>query len=193
MRLWRKRDELYELERELRARRPEPRHEFARALEQRVHRSRYRSLAPGFRLGLAGAVTAAMVVALAAVGGLGYAASTVTQVAQVATNLVQPQSQTGAAGPNAASQQYGKKVHRLRRAAERQAAQHLDLEERRGFVSGEASEGLSGRLQCRKARGEGERLRQGGTQVRPVWVPPGKVSGYMKRNSGSYKAKKGKC
>jgi hypothetical protein len=110
MRLWRKRDELFELERELRARRPEPRHEFARALEHRVHQSRYRSPAPAFRLGLAAAVTAAMLVALAAVGGLSYAASTVTQVAQVATRLVQPQSQTGAAGPNAASQQYGKKV-----------------------------------------------------------------------------------
>src|SRR2546427_9530576 len=63
------------LERELRAQRSEPRPEFLSALESRIHGDRYRRPARSLRLGLAGALTAGMLVALAGFGGVRYAAS----------------------------------------------------------------------------------------------------------------------
>lgn len=191
MRLWRKRDELLELERELRARRPEPRHEFARALEQRVHRSRYRRPAPAFRLGLAAAVTAAMVVALAAVGGLSYAASGVTQVAHVASQLVQPQAQTGPAAPNAAAQQYGKKA--LVCAVQPNGKQHTISISRNAVPSYLAHHHKAYLGACNPRATPNVCVKMTPRKVAPVWVPPAKVRGYLARNPGSYRAKKGKC
>ena len=78
------------LERELRSQRPEPRHEFLRALETRIDGGRYRAPARSLRLGLAGALTVAMLVALAAFGGLGYAATGVTHAVTAATHVVAP-------------------------------------------------------------------------------------------------------
>src|SRR5579864_1601839 len=87
---WRRRGS-FDLERELRANRPEPRPEFLRSLVLRVRgegqaaprASRPRAL----RLTLVGAVTVAMLVALASVGGLGYAASAVHQAFRTATAI----------------------------------------------------------------------------------------------------------
>ena len=75
-----------DLERELRRNRPEPRAEFLAALVGRERRSTARRL----RVGFAGALTAAMVTALASFGGLSYAASGVESVARVATKIVTP-------------------------------------------------------------------------------------------------------
>jgi len=86
-RFWRRGDEL---ERELRAQRPEPRKDFVRALESRVTGDRYRRPAGSLRLGLAGALTVAMLVSLAAFGGLGYAATGVTHAVSAATHVVAP-------------------------------------------------------------------------------------------------------
>ncbi len=86
-RFWKRGDGL---ERELRAQRPEPRMEFLRALESRMSGDRYRRPARSLRVGLVGALTAAMLISLAAFGGLGYAASGVSHAVSAATHVVAP-------------------------------------------------------------------------------------------------------
>jgi hypothetical protein len=91
------------LERELRASRPEPRNEFLSALESRISREGGRQRAGSFRLGLAGAVTAAMVISLAAFGGLGYAATGVKSAVHTAVHVVAPVHKTQASGPTSSA------------------------------------------------------------------------------------------
>ena len=70
-----------DLERQLRRNRPEPRPEFLAMLSDRIDdRPRYRR-GVSMRLVLVGAVTAVMLVAMSAVGGLAYAGSGVRSVA----------------------------------------------------------------------------------------------------------------
>jgi hypothetical protein len=78
------------LEAELRAARPEPRPEFVAMLADRVRSERRGARGGSFRLAFAGVLTAATVTSLAAFGGLGYAASGVTQVAKSVAQLVSP-------------------------------------------------------------------------------------------------------
>ena len=84
---WRREDRL---ERELREQRPQPRAEFMRAIEDKVDGKAYRRSGRPMRLGLAAALTVAMLTALAAFGGLGYAATGVTHAVQAATHVVAP-------------------------------------------------------------------------------------------------------
>jgi hypothetical protein len=86
-RIWKRGDGL---ERELRAQRPEPRKEFLRALENSMSGDRYRRPARSLRLGLASALTVAMIVSVAAFGGIGYAATGVTHAVTAATHVVAP-------------------------------------------------------------------------------------------------------
>jgi hypothetical protein len=81
----------YRLERELRAARPQPGDELVSRIEARVHAeqpalTRRRS----FRIAVPVALTAAMVGALAAVGGVGYAASSVEQAAKAVSHVFVP-------------------------------------------------------------------------------------------------------
>jgi hypothetical protein len=92
------------LERELRARRPEPRQEFLRALEGTLSGNRHRGMSRSLRLGLAGAVTATMLVALGAFGGLGYAATSVTHAVKAATHVVAPASKAAPKAPIGSAQ-----------------------------------------------------------------------------------------
>jgi hypothetical protein len=94
---FRKRDD--GLERELRRLRREPRPEFVQAVVNRIQGDRYRRPKRPWRLGLAVALTAAMVAALAAFGGLGYAASGVSHAVESAVHVVSP---TKNATPNSA-------------------------------------------------------------------------------------------
>jgi hypothetical protein len=87
VRFFRGRHEGLDIEKELRAGRPEPRSEFVHALEARVRDSR-RPARGGFRVAFVGALTACMLFALASVGGLGYAASAVSDVAVTAKRIV---------------------------------------------------------------------------------------------------------
>lgn len=86
-RFWRHGDQL---ERELRAQRPEPRADFLHALESRILGESHRQPARRLRLGLAAALTVGMITALGAFGGLGYAATGVTHAVQAATHVVAP-------------------------------------------------------------------------------------------------------
>lgn len=101
-----RKNEGLDLERELRAGRPQPRDEFVHMLEGRVSESR-RPARGGFRVAMVGAITACMLVALGAVGGLGQAYTTVGDVAVTAKRIVKKK------GPkiinkSAAKSQYGK-------------------------------------------------------------------------------------
>jgi hypothetical protein len=95
-------------ERELRALRSEPRRDFEDALVHEV-----RAAAPGrstrARVGALAAVTSVFLVALASFGGLGYAATSIRETAQVARQIVKPlQAQRPEARSTAAADQYGK-------------------------------------------------------------------------------------
>jgi hypothetical protein len=81
---WKRHEEL-DLEGELRAARPEPRPEFLQMLSERVgeRRRSYR----GVRMALAASVAAMLLVAVAAVGGIGYAASAGHQIVKVASSV----------------------------------------------------------------------------------------------------------
>jgi len=78
------------LERELRAQRPEPRADFLHALESRIRSEGQWLPSRRLRLGLASALTVATVTAVGAFGGLGYAATGVTNAVQAATHIVAP-------------------------------------------------------------------------------------------------------
>jgi hypothetical protein len=90
---WRRGDDL---ERDLVAHRPEPRRDFLLAVVSRIegHRRRRPARSP-LRLGLAVAVSTAMLVALASFGALGYAASGVTHAVKSAAQVVSPSSKEG--------------------------------------------------------------------------------------------------
>ena len=79
--------EAFDLEAELRANRPEPSREFVHRLEARVREGR-RSRAGSFRVAFAGAITAGVLTALAAVGGLGYASTATSTAVDKAKKVV---------------------------------------------------------------------------------------------------------
>jgi hypothetical protein len=78
---------LRSVERQLRAQRPEPSDELMRSIVPRRQQRR--------QLAFAGALTAALAVALSAVGGASYAATSLTHAAKAAVKLVVPRSHHG--------------------------------------------------------------------------------------------------
>jgi hypothetical protein len=84
-RFWR-RDESSDIEDELRRARPEPRAEFVVTLAERVRAQRRRAPA-GLRVALAGALTVALLAALAPVGALGAAGSAARGMVNAATRV----------------------------------------------------------------------------------------------------------
>lgn len=97
-RLFRRRGE-DELETELRRARPEPQQEFVSLLSIRLHELRP-ARRPSFRVALVGALSATVVIALSAVGSLGYAATAVHSGASLATRVIQPAKPKAHAKPN---------------------------------------------------------------------------------------------
>jgi hypothetical protein len=85
------------LEAELRANRPEPRPEFVAAIVDRVERAAPQRRAGSFRVAFAGGLTAALFVALASFGGLGYAASGAASAVRQVTGTQQPRAVQGTA------------------------------------------------------------------------------------------------
>jgi hypothetical protein len=80
-RLWRRRRSPLTLEAELRANRPEPSSDFLVNLSERV-REQDRRRPSSLRIAFAGALTAGMLVAVASVGGFGYAATAARQAVE---------------------------------------------------------------------------------------------------------------
>lgn len=89
MRYWRRRHEPFDLEAELRTSRPEPSPEFVRQLDARV-RNDGRTRAGSLRVAFVGALTAVMLLAVASVGGVGYASSAATDAAVSVKRVVSP-------------------------------------------------------------------------------------------------------
>lgn len=95
------------LETELRRNRPEPREEFVRGLEARISADRPRRQSSRGRYGIAAALTAALVVALGAFGGISYAASSVSHAAH-AVAVVFKFTPHNVGSVSAAADQYSK-------------------------------------------------------------------------------------
>jgi hypothetical protein len=89
MRYWRRRHEPFDLEAELRTSRPEPSPEFVRRLETRV-RNDGRTRAGSLRVAFVGALTAVMLLAVASVGGVGYASSAAGDAVVSVKRVVSP-------------------------------------------------------------------------------------------------------
>ena len=104
--MFRSRKEHRDLEAALRANRPVPRDEFVASLTERIGSTpeprRYGSL----RLGLVGGLTAAMLVALASFGGLGYAAAGAASAADKIQRVAGPAT----VERSSAQDQYGRRV-----------------------------------------------------------------------------------
>lgn len=107
MRYWRRRQEGFDLEAELRAGRPEPAPEFVNRLEARV-RNHGRSGVGSLRVAFVGALTAVMLLALASVGGVGYASSAAGDAAVSVKRIVSPKDVITVLKRSPAIDQYGK-------------------------------------------------------------------------------------
>src|SRR4051794_25971161 len=95
------------LENDLRRNRPEPRKDFVSGLEARVSADRPARSGARARIGLAGALTAGLLVAASVFGGIGYAASNVSHAAHAgAAVLTFSPHKVGSV--SAAADQYGK-------------------------------------------------------------------------------------
>src|SRR4051812_49160771 len=101
-----------DLEARLRSQRPEPRQEFLASLADTVRSDRAKRRTPHLRVVFAGGLTAALLVALASFGGLGYAASSSWHAVNAAAKAVHPakKHRTKAAKHSSAADQYGRKV-----------------------------------------------------------------------------------
>jgi hypothetical protein len=117
MRYWRKRHEGLDLEAELRANRPEPSSEFVHRLEARVRNDGRRSRAGSLRVAFVGAVTAVMLLALASVGGVGYASSAAQDAAVSVKRVVTPKDVIHIVKRGSAIDQYKKpKAKKVKKA-----------------------------------------------------------------------------
>ena len=116
MRYWRRRQEPFDLEGELRAVRPEPSKELVHKLESRV-RNDGRSRVGALRVAFVGAITAVMLVALGSVGGVGYASSAAQDAAVNVKRVVQPKKVVRVLKKSPAIDQYGgkKKVKKVKK------------------------------------------------------------------------------
>jgi hypothetical protein len=115
MRYWRRRHELFDLEAELKASRPEPSPEFAHRLEARVRASGRARAGSSLRVAFVGALTAVMVLAVASVGGAGYAASAVDDAVVNVKRVVTPKRVVRVLKKSPAIDQYGKKPKKAKK------------------------------------------------------------------------------
>src|SRR5262249_7780215 len=104
MKFWKRHEGL---EHELRALRREPRSEFLQSVMNKIEGDRYRRPRRSVRLGVVVTITAGLLAALAAFGGLGYAASGVSRAVESAVHAVSPtKSATPSGGLSSAAAQY---------------------------------------------------------------------------------------
>jgi hypothetical protein len=120
MRYWRRRHEPFDLEAELRAGRPQPSSHFVRRLEADVKESGQSRVGGTLRVAFVGALTAVMLIALAGVGGVGYASSAGRDAVVSVKRVVTPGDVVRVLKKSAAIDQYGpkpkKKVKKVKKA-----------------------------------------------------------------------------
>ena len=107
-RFWKRERDGFDLEAELRSRRPEPGPEFVETLAAHVREERPRSRHGSRRVAFAAGLSAFILVALASVGGLGYAASGATKAVDAAKSVVDSSS-SRTASKTPSNTQYGKR------------------------------------------------------------------------------------
>jgi hypothetical protein len=115
MRYWRRRHEAFDLEAELRAGRPEPAPELISRLEARV-RDDGRTRVGSLRVAFVGALTAVMLLALASVGGAGYAASAARDAADNVKRVFVPRDVINVIKRSPAIDQYGQPKKKAKKA-----------------------------------------------------------------------------
>jgi hypothetical protein len=109
MRYWRRRHEPFDLEAELKAGRPEPSPVFVHRVEARVRDSGRTRAGSSLRVAFVGALTAVMLMALASVGGVGYAASAGHDAVVNVKRVVTPKRVVRVLKKSPAIDQYGPK------------------------------------------------------------------------------------
>jgi hypothetical protein len=187
---WKREDEL---ERRLRRERPVPSAEFVAALMRRIGASRTQPRST-FRLGLAAAVSAAMLVALAAFGGLGYAASSVKEAVKAAVHVAAPNT-VDQQLPSSAAEQYGEKV--LVCTVQPNGKQHTISISENAVASYLRTHPKAYLGSCGAFRPKGSKpnvcVRMGQGRFVAIWVKPSIVTSYLRRNFGAHRTKTGRC
>ena len=115
MRYWRRRHEAFDLESELRAGRPEPAPELVSRIEARV-RDDGRSRVGSLRVAFVGALTGVMLLALASVGGAGYAASAANDAADKVKRVFVPNDVITIIKRSPAQDQYDRPAKKAKKA-----------------------------------------------------------------------------
>jgi hypothetical protein len=99
----------FDLERQLRDARPEPGRDFVHSLLSEIRERRHSR--PSFRLAFAGGLTVTLFAALAAVGGIGYAAAAPAEAVQAVVSAVAGDSGTTLIQQSPACDQYVTKAN----------------------------------------------------------------------------------
>ena len=192
-RLWKRQEEL---ERRLRDR-PAPPTRLVDIVLRQIGTTTNRRERSSFRLGLAAAVSVGMLVALAAFGGLGYAASSVQHAVHAAVQVVGPSEQQTPDQPvvNSAAAQYGGKV--LVCAVTPNGKQHTISISSNAVASylrthPQAYLGSCGAFRPRGSKANVCLRLANGTFV-PIWVRPSLVPSYLRRNFRSHRTATGRC
>ena len=147
-----------------------------------------------FRLGLAGAVTAAMLVAVAGFGGIGYAATSVKEAVRTAVHVAAP-SKAEEPLRSSADAQYGAKVT-ICHVTPNGKQHNITISENAvaAFLRTHPKAYLGS---CGAFRPQGAKrnvcIRLGSGKFVAVWVPARRVPAYLRRNYLSYRTTTGAC
>jgi hypothetical protein len=147
-----------------------------------------------FRLGLAAAVTAAMLVAVAAFGGLGYAASSVKEAVQTAVQAAVP-VKANEPQQSSAEAQYGAKVT-ICHVTPNGKQHNITISQNAvaSFLRTHPHDYLGS---CGALRPQGAKpnvcVRLAPRKFVAIWVPPGKIPAYLRRNYLSHRTRTGTC
>lgn len=147
-----------------------------------------------FRLGLAGAVSAAVLVAVAGFGGLGYAATSVKEAVRTAVQVAVPGT-ANQPGQSSADAQYGAKVT-ICHVTPNGKQHNIQISQNAvaSFLRTHPKDYLGS---CGAFRPQGAKanvcVRLGPGRFAPVWVPPGKIPAYLKRNYLAHRTRTGTC
>lgn len=119
------------LEGELRSRRSEPRDEFVASVANRVRPKRQG--ARGVRLGVAIALTIAMIAAMAPIGAASYAGGAAVRLVSAASHALGPAAKSSASKNTAASKEYKKpKKHKKKPPKKKKKSSRAGVRARRG-------------------------------------------------------------
>jgi hypothetical protein len=147
-----------------------------------------------FRLGLAAAASAAVLVAVAGFGGLGYAATSVKEAVRTAVQVAVP-GKADQPQQSSAEAQYGAKAticHVTPNGKQHDVT--ISQNAVASFLRTHPQDFLGS---CGAFRPAGAKpnvcVRLGPGKFAAIWVPPGKVAAYLRRNYLSHRTRTGRC